>query len=96
MKKRRGQKNPRTAVDLCSGPGKLCEAMGIDKTKDRLSLNGTKLWITEGINYKSIARVIKIRPRVGINYAKEAIDWPLRFSIPATAKIFKQFFLKQK
>lgn len=63
--------------DLAGGPGKLCQALAIDR-----ELNGTPLFegplrVTTG---EVIAdRAVAIGPRVGIDYAGEAAAWPLRF-----------------
>lgn len=60
-----------------SGPGRLCRAMGIDKSHNGLSLQSPPLWIAEG---EAVAGSnILSGPRIGIDYAKEAVDWPLRF-----------------
>jgi len=78
MQKRRStlpQKN------LCSGPAKLCEALSIDRSCDGLSLMGPQIWIEEYIPFSEIKRKIQITPRIGIDYAGAAKDWPLRFLI---------------
>jgi DNA-3-methyladenine glycosylase len=63
--------------NLTSGPGKLCIAMGIDRKLDREDLLGKRVWIEEG---ERIPRTrIASGPRVGINYAEEWIEKPLRF-----------------
>lgn len=65
--------------DLCSGPGKLCQALQIDRR-----LNGADL-CTPGplvIGPRPSGwtrRRIMTGPRIGIGYAGEWIDRPLRF-----------------
>ena len=63
---------------LCSGPGKLCSAMGITRTQNGLDLTGEELYIAEG-NYRDIEIVSS--PRIGIDYAGEWRDKLLRFYI---------------
>jgi DNA-3-methyladenine glycosylase len=63
--------------DLTSGPGKLCIAMGIDRSFDRADLLGDKLWLEEHKHVTS--RQIASGPRVGIDYAEEYAIKPWRF-----------------
>lgn len=63
--------------NLTSGPGKLCLAMGIDRSLDRADLLGDRVWIEAG---QRIPRSrIASGPRVGIDYAQEWVDKPWRF-----------------
>ncbi len=62
---------------LTTGPGKLCEAMGITKANNAQSLLSSTFYIEDAP--KIAAKNIVAKPRVGIPYAQEAIDWPLRF-----------------
>ncbi len=64
----------RTDRDLCSGPGKLAQALGITGALDGHSLDSPPLRITEGARVP--ARNVVTRTRVGISRAR---DWPLRF-----------------
>lgn len=65
--------------DLAGGPGKLCRAMGLDRRHDGLILTGGALFLAAGrpVSEDDVA----VGPRVGIDYAEEAVDWPLRFAI---------------
>ena len=63
---------------LTSGPGKLCEALGIDRRLDRADLLGGRVWIEEGRG-RLPASAIEAGPRVGIDYAGEWIHRPWRF-----------------
>jgi DNA-3-methyladenine glycosylase len=75
MRARRQVKNDR---DLTSGPGKLCIAMGIDRSFNNADLLGDTIWIEAG--ERPIARKeIASGPRVGIDYAGEYVDKPWRF-----------------
>jgi len=81
MVKRRGTK---IENNLTSGPGKLCQALAIDKTCDGAKLNSKNLFITEGISFSHIKKHIKKSARIGIPYAGAAKSWPLRFTISAS------------
>ncbi len=74
MRRRRGER-PRE-IDLTNGPGKLCEALGIDGALNDVSLQRKPLVIREGV--KVSARDIETTPRIGIS---RAVDWPLRYII---------------
>lgn len=63
---------------LTNGPGKLCDAMLIDRNLDGEDLCGEKLYIEEGTE-KNISIVTS--KRIGIDYAEEAKDFPYRFYI---------------
>ncbi|HVG31339.1 MAG TPA: DNA-3-methyladenine glycosylase, partial [Pyrinomonadaceae bacterium] len=77
MRARRPVKNDR---DLTNGPGKLCMAMGIDRSFNRADLRGDSIWIEAG--ERAVAdREIASGPRVGIDYAGEFVDKPWRFWI---------------
>ncbi len=74
MSRRRG---PRAqAVNLTNGPGKLCEALGIDGSMNGLSLQRYPLVIRLGESVSDVE--VEAGPRVGIT---KAADWPLRFVI---------------
>lgn len=64
--------------NLVNGPGKLCNAMAIDRTLNKEDLCGNKIYIEEGKENKFD---IKEDKRIGINYAEEARDYMLRFYI---------------
>lgn len=83
MKRRRNMFLDQHIKNLCSGPGKLCQAMGIDRSDNGLMVNQKKIWITEGIPFSEIKNKIVASPRIGVDYAEEgdAKNWPLRFSI---------------
>ncbi len=64
--------------NLTNGPGKLCVAMGIDRTFDRADLLGDRIWI-EGANRQILPSAIARGPRIGIAYAMEWVEKPWRF-----------------
>jgi len=59
---------------LCSGPARLCEALGVTGALNGMSLQRGVLRIVEGSKPKR--GEILTGPRIGIT---EAADWPLRF-----------------
>ena len=66
----------RSLVDLTSGPGKLCLAMGIDGGHNRLALDRRPLVLREG---EPVAdHDVLVTPRIGIT---KAADWPLRWIV---------------
>jgi DNA-3-methyladenine glycosylase len=70
----------RTEVHLASGPGKLCLALGIDKSFDRADLAGPRVWIEKGL-VRVPRGSIASGPRVGIDYAGSWARRPWRFWI---------------
>jgi DNA-3-methyladenine glycosylase len=64
---------------LTSGPGKLCMALGIDRTLDGADLLGDRVWIERGRRIRPSA--IAAGPRVGIDYAGPWASRPWRFWI---------------
>jgi DNA-3-methyladenine glycosylase len=72
MQRRRGLEEIR---GLCAGPGRLCQALGIDGSVDGISLNSERLRILPATSSRK--RVIASR-RVGIT---KAAEWPLRFCL---------------
>lgn len=76
MAKRR--KKPINAPNLASGPGTLCQALGIHKGLNGHDLINPPLWLEDrGNNIKNITYT----PRIGVDYAKEDALLPWRFLI---------------
>ena len=73
MRRRRGGVSDRR---LCSGPAKLCEALGVTGRLDGVSLQRGPLRIVRGPARQRFPVVAT--PRIGISRAAE---WPLRFVI---------------
>nr|WP_099470138.1 DNA-3-methyladenine glycosylase [Konateibacter massiliensis] len=63
---------------LTNGPGKLCGALGLDRSFNGVDLCGDKLYVEEG---EPEAFGIITTKRIGIDYAEEAKDYPYRFYI---------------
>lgn len=71
---------PLADTDLCSGPARLSQALGIDRALDGADLvTGERLYIERG---RRIAPArITTTPRVGVAYAGEWAARPLRFYV---------------
>jgi DNA-3-methyladenine glycosylase len=75
MRERRIKKMP--DKNLTSGPGKLCIALGIDKSLNGEDLLGEKVWLEEGDPIPK--NKIVSGKRIGIDYAEEDAEKPWRF-----------------
>lgn len=64
---------------LLSGPGKLCLGMGIDKSFYGEELWGDRLFIGDAPALPE--EQVAATPRIGIDYAEEAKDFPYRFIV---------------
>lgn len=63
--------------NLTSGPGKLCLALGIDKSFNNADLLGNRIWIED---FKEFSETeIESGKRVGIDYAEDFAAKPWRF-----------------
>ena len=62
-------------VTNTDGPGKLTRALGITRAHNGVSLFGPEIWLEAGTPPADIT----VTPRIGIDYAKEWKDAPLRF-----------------
>lgn len=72
--------------NLTNGPGKLSMAFNLDKSLDREDLCGESLYLLDDkvCNYDIVET-----SRIGIDYAEEAKDWPLRFYIKNNSFVSK-------
>jgi DNA-3-methyladenine glycosylase len=80
MRERRLLKNPNSKIpdkNLTSGPGKLCIALGIDKSFNNADLLGEKVWLEDFRTFS--AGEIACGKRIGIDYAEEFAEKPWRF-----------------
>lgn len=66
-------------AQLCSGPGKLTQALGISRHMDGVSLLQSPICIEEGKRIKP--NQIDSGPRIGVDYAEEFRDINWRFWI---------------
>ncbi len=72
--------------DLCRGPARLCQAVGIDKSFDGLDLvaRGSVLWLADD---GTVANEVSTAPRVGISAATEL---PWRFSVSGHSAVSRR------
>jgi DNA-3-methyladenine glycosylase len=89
MRAHRAGKEPTERLrdtDLCSGPAKLAQALKLDR-----SLDGADLVAGEALFLERGARVPRARtvvsPRIGVAYAREWADRPLRFHVAGNAHV---------
>jgi DNA-3-methyladenine glycosylase len=70
--------------DLTNGPGKLCQALGIDGRHNGLPLTRSPLVIRRGIEIPD--EQVVVTPRIGIT---RAADWPLRWYVRGNPYVSK-------
>lgn len=75
------RRNTKLLRNLCNGPGKVCEALGITKNE-----YGTDLCSADSplrlLKYRYIPdKLIVATPRINVAYAEEAAAWPWRFYV---------------
>jgi DNA-3-methyladenine glycosylase len=73
MRQRRG---PVPDRELCSGPGKLCQALGISRELDGARMAGSLVIVRPPD--RPVETRVAVTPRIGIT---KAADWPLRFHV---------------
>ena len=81
MQRRRGLADERA---LCSGPGKLCEALGVTHRHNGLPLDRPPF----GLRARREMPDIAVGPRIGIS---KAIDHPWRFGLKGSRYLSKPF-----
>jgi DNA-3-methyladenine glycosylase len=75
------RRHVRKETELASGPGKLCLALGIDRTYNGADLvTGDRVWIEDAGRPVRPAEIVS-GPRIGIDYAEEFVACPWRFWI---------------
>ena len=70
------------------GPGLLCRAMGIDRRQNRHDLISDDLFIAQPDRPEPFE--IVARPRIGVHYAREWAERPLRFYVAGNAYISRK------
>ena len=86
--RRAAAKKPR---DLCSGPGKLTQAFGIDRTQDGLDLRVSgELFIEQRTERGRGSVAISRTPRIGVGYAGVWAKRPLRFLIRGNTHVSRR------
>ena len=91
MERHRGTRDARR---LCSGPGKLCQALRISREQNGTDLTGEKLFLTEGESIPD-ARVAAT-PRINVDYAGEAAGYPYRFAVKDSPFVSTRRFLGKR
>jgi len=89
MARRRYGDKPMTATrrkNFLNGPGKVCQALGLTRAENGLDLTGNTLFICDapedaGLPPFAVPAGERLRtgPRIGVDYAGEARDFPWRF-----------------
>ena len=75
------RRNTKSVQHLCSGPGKVCQALGITKNEYGLDLCAADSPLRL-IRYRYIPDAqIVATPRINVAYAEEAAAWPWRFYV---------------
>ena len=72
----RWRRGPVPDRELCSGPGKLCQALGITRALDSRRMAGSEVVVHRPRSNEE--STIVATPRIGIT---KAADWPLRFVV---------------
>lgn len=83
-----GRRKADRLTDLCSGPGKLCAALGI--TRD---VYGTRLYEKDSllvVEAGSRELAVDTSPRIGIDYAGGAKNWLWRFTVHGSKYVSKR------
>lgn len=71
--------------NFSNGPGKVCKALGLTRAQNRMDLTGEELFVCESPTDVGLpgSELPKERfctgPRIGVDYAEEAKDFPWRF-----------------
>src|SRR5271157_581131 len=82
------QVTPRNVKNLANGPGKLCMAMGIDRNLYGTDVCGEIFYVIE--SQPTLESKIVQAPRIGVDYAGEASQYPWRFLLADNPFISKK------
>lgn len=75
------------AERFCAGPGRLCRALGLDRSLSGVSLLSGPFFLSEGSPVPGSE--ILSSPRVGVDYAGEDKDRPWRFFVKGSPFVSK-------
>ena len=76
--------SPARRKNLLNGPGKLCQGLGITRADNGLPVDNGGLYLCGSLpGWPDIRGSLTLAagPRIGIDYAQEAADFPWRFTI---------------
>jgi DNA-3-methyladenine glycosylase len=83
MRERRGVTAERL---LCSGPGRLCQALGITRSLDGELMAESAVRVFEARLLEG--EIIGVTPRIGIT---KAVEWPLRFVLAHSIHLSRRY-----
>lgn len=84
MRSRRGLDAEAPVRRLCSGPGNVCQALGVTRAHDALSLDAPPFQLQPPIK----RAMVVVGPRIGIS---KAVDVPWRFGLKGSKFVSKPF-----
>lgn len=72
--------------NFSNGPGKLCKALYLSSSENKMDLTGDTLFVCDSLSDIGLpetplpaGEILRCGPRIGIDYAEEARDFPWRF-----------------
>lgn len=71
--------------NFLNGPGKVCDALALTRAQNQLDLEGDTLFLCDSLKDIGLTDLPPVRericcgPRIGVDYAEEAKDFPWRF-----------------
>ena len=72
--------------NFSNGPGKLCKALYLSSSENKMDLTGDTLFVCDSLADIGLpetplpaGEILRCGPRIGIDYAEEARDFPWRF-----------------
>lgn len=77
-----------------NGPGRLCKAMGITLDHYGIDLCGDRLWVAQDESPRPTDIIAS--PRIGVDYAGEWADKPLRFHVDGHPAVSRRPSKKKK
>ena len=81
----------RRPTDLCSGPGKLCQALGIARDHDGADLVDGSLLFIERLRQRALPSTrVDVGPRIGVAYAQEWQAAALRFWVRGNPNVSRR------
>jgi DNA-3-methyladenine glycosylase len=88
----RERRNAGKLTDMCSGPGKLCQALGITLGDYGADLCQNRIFITQGDDISD--RQVLATRRINVDYAGEASAYPYRFVIKESGFLSTRKYVK--